>query len=189
MSYTCHSGGAIGADTFWETEGKKYGVNTISYSFDKHDTKSHNRLILTNDQLDEGWKHILVANDALKRGTVSLNILYVKRLLSRNWFQVKNSDAVFAIGEFDNKVKSKVKGGTGWAVQMAIDNKIPVYVFDQEPGPLGAWWVYLHEYGKFSKVYEYPKLTENFAGIGTRKINPYGENAIIEIYKNTFNNE
>lgn len=42
--------------------------------------------------------------------------------------QVKNSDAVFAIGHL---VRGIVDGGTGWAVQMAIDDGKPVYVYDQ----------------------------------------------------------
>ena len=34
----CHSGGAIGSDTYWEEIGSEYGVNTNAYSYktEKH---------------------------------------------------------------------------------------------------------------------------------------------------------
>ena len=32
MNYTCHSGGCLGSDMTWETEGSYYGVNTIELS-------------------------------------------------------------------------------------------------------------------------------------------------------------
>jgi hypothetical protein len=34
-------------------------------------------------------------------------------LLSRNYAQVKNADAIFAVGQLNNGI---VDGGTGWAV-------------------------------------------------------------------------
>jgi hypothetical protein len=69
--------------------------------------------------------------------------------LIRNWSQVKHSDAVYAIGHlvkpgdrlFPNQQNDTrtaqqvaVQGGTGYAVEMAIQAGKPVYVFDQERG-------------------------------------------------------
>jgi hypothetical protein len=66
-------------------------------------------------------------------------------LLIRDWSQVKHADAVFAIGHLVNKGESlfpnqkndtriarkqAVQGGTGYAVEMAIQEGKPVYVFD-----------------------------------------------------------
>ena len=108
---------------------------------------------------------------------------YVRNLLCRNWFQVKNADAIFAIGKFDGIKRTKVSGGTGWAVQMAIDNDKPVYFFDQ---PTNSWYIYIKEHKKFIQMYETPKLTENFAGIGTRGITTDGEIAIKHVLIETF---
>ena len=46
-------------------------------------------------------------------------------------FSVMNSngDTVFAVSTFENDSHTQVKGGTGWSVQMAIDNKKPMSVF------------------------------------------------------------
>jgi hypothetical protein len=115
---------------------------------------------------------------------------YVRNLLSRNWFQVKNSDAIFAIGkilkpgEKGSKYKNKtdidiVDGGTGYAVMMGIETNKPTYVFDQFKNKWFKW----NE--NFVETEE-PTLTQNFAGIGTRELNENGINAIKSIYKKTF---
>jgi len=134
IKYTCHSGGCAGSDMFWENEGAKYGVKTIAYSFYNHKQDSYNQKILTVDELNEGFEHVMIANKSLKRYPQG-QPQYINNLLSRNWYQVKNSDAVFAIGKF--KTKLIVDGGTGWAVQMAIDSNKPVFFFDQ---PTNAWY-------------------------------------------------
>lgn len=166
----------------WETEGEKYGVHTIAYSFKGHNQKGKHPKILTGEELDEGFSHVMIANRALKRYPQGQST-YVKSLLARNWFQVKNADAIFAIGKFDSE--TVVSGGTGWAVQMAIDSDKPVYVFDQEAG---LWTSFIYPLGIFSPYGEPLKLTENFAGIGTRDLNESGLLAVEEVYRETFKN-
>lgn len=180
-NYTCHSGGAKGADIAWENEGLKYGVNTIAYSFHNHQQSGKNQKILSHMELQEGYAAARIANKTLGRNFDEIPYPYVKNLLARNWFQVKNSDAVFAISkEFIKKYKV-VDGGTGWAVQMAIDNNKPVYVFDQKEK---HWFIYSD--GSFKKLYVLPVLSYNFAGIGTRALTNDGLEGIVQIYKNTF---
>jgi hypothetical protein len=184
MSYVCHSGGAKGSDLAWETIGEEYGVKTIAYSFDGHSQHGKNRYIMTDEELSEGFEKILFANKTMKRAP-QYQPKYTKLLLARNWFQVKNSEAVFAIA---NKflTKDTVSGGTGWAVQMAVDCDKPVYVYLQDKAG-GCWFRYMPIVG-FERIYETPILTKNFAGIGTRDLNDYGLNAIAAVYENTFKN-
>lgn len=183
MKYICHSGGSPGSDMMWENEGNKYGVHTISYSFYNHHQYGENQKILTVDELNEGFEAVMRANETLKRYPQG-QPQYIKNLLARNWFQVKNSDTIFAIGKFQSD--KIVSGGTGWAIQMAIDNNKPIYVFDQENK---IWVTFIYSFGIFSPYSnEFPILTENFAGIGTREINENGKQAIIEIYKHNFKN-
>jgi hypothetical protein len=184
--YTCHSGGCPGADMTWETEGDKYGIHTIAYSFHNHIQSGKNQKILTQDELAEGYRHVEIASIGLKR---SLNYPgmypYVKNLLARNWYQVKGADAIFAVGQFERKTPpfKRVKGGTGWAVQMAVDNQKPVYFFDQTST---AWWEYNYVDGLFELMVISPELTKNFAGIGTREITDDGVRAIQQILQQTF---
>jgi len=197
MNYVCHSGGCPGSDMEWETQCEKYGIKTIAYSFPNHVQKGKNQRILTNSELDEGYDNVLIASKTLKRNIYNPNITtYTMSLLSRNWFQVKNAEAIFAIAK--SMTDKIVEGGTGWAVncptwavQMAIDNRKPVFVFDQEKN----WW-FRYQYNicqegfvvnMQQKNYDTPNtniphpLTENFAGIGTRDINENGKLAIQKI--------
>ena len=114
----------------WENEGMKYGVHTIAYSFYNHVQKGRNQKILTGVELKEGFEAVMRANKMLKKYPQGQS-QYVQHLLARNWFQVKNSDAVFAIAK-KFLTKETVDGGTGWAVQMAVDCDKPVFVFLQD---------------------------------------------------------
>jgi hypothetical protein len=183
-SYTNHSGGCPGSDITWETLGKHCGIKTISYSFYGHKQEGEFPYIMTTEELLEGWEHVKIASKSLKRPLKYVeDNPYVRNLICRNWYQVKHSDSIFAIGKFDNTQHTRVSGGTGWAVQMGIDNKKTVYFFDQ---PTNSWYIYIKEHKKFVQLYETPKLTENFAGIGTREITVYGESAIKKVLVETF---
>jgi hypothetical protein len=174
--YICHTGGAHGADYIFENESIKNGFDVLAYSFDGHNTKSKNRIILSNKQLEEGFQHIKNANKRLNRNLNNLP-LYVKNLISRDWFQVKNSESIFAIGMI---VDNNVGGGTGYAIACAIDNKKPVYVYDQL---FKSWFYYDYDDDQF-QIYEgVPTLTKKFAGIGTRNINDDGIDAIKKLFK------
>ena len=188
VNYICHSGGAEGADTVFELTCEEYEIKTITYSFPTHKSTSKNLKILTRQELVEGFQHIQIAAKSLNRNTLSSSP-YVCALLARNWFQVKNSEAVFAIGEFEPKkmgIFSRVKGGTGWAVQMAIDNNKEVYIFEQNENKWFYFYKALDGLNKFIPCTNIPKLTLNFAGIGTRKINDNGIQAIIDLCKFNF---
>lgn len=111
----------------------------------------------------------------------SLDSPYMRNLLCRNWFQVKNADAVFAIGKGLIDLHT-VEGGTGWAIQMAIDSDKPVHLYLQSDMG-GGWLRYMPVVGFERRWDELPILTENFAGIGTRAINKYGIDAIRRVYE------
>lgn len=181
MNYINHSGGAQGSDIEWENQGIKYGVKTIAYSFAGHNQRGKNVCVLSPAQLSEGYMNCVTASATLKRPVSDKP--YIKNLLSRNWFQVKGADRIYAIGKFVKGSKNLVDGGTGWAVQMAIDNNKPVHFFEQNEN---CWY----DYDSVSKVFtvfnSIPTLSKNFAGIGTREINENGKRAIKEVYEKTF---
>lgn len=119
-----HSGGADGSDTMWDIIGKVYGLNTVRHYYYITKTPRGN-FPISEAAYEEGKSAVYRANNTLKRQ----NIEKYMGLLARNWCQVKNSDAVFAIieGFIGSTI---VKGGTGWAVQMAIDSDKDAFVFD-----------------------------------------------------------
>lgn len=189
---TCHSGGAQGADSFFETFGAKVGVKTRAYSYKTKYHNSPNKVEISENDYQEGIIQINRANHWLNR----YGIQKYMNLLARNWCQVKYSKQIIAIGiiispgeksskgyRCNSKYQS-VDGGTGYCCQMAIDNLKEVYVFDQIREKWFRW-----SYSSMSFVETTcPKImVQDFAGVGTREINPAGINAIKDVYRKTFN--
>ena len=189
----CHSGGAIGSDTYFETIGANYGVKTKAYSYKTKYHTTENKVEISDEDYEEGVIEITKANKILKR----FGIHRFMNLLARNWAQVKYSEEVFAIGTivepgkkgskgFYNKSEFQVvDGGTGYACMCAVNNSRPLYVFDQDKD---KWFRWSYTSLSFRELKGTPVITtENFAGIGTREIKPNGILAIEEVYNLTFN--
>jgi hypothetical protein len=170
--YINHSGGADGADFYWGKIGEKYGVVSNHYWYGKK--TPHGNFEISDEEFEEGKKAVYEANKTLHRKPERY-----MNLLARDYSQVKHAEAVYAVSQFEPNGRT-VKGGTGWAVQMAIDNGKMVYVFDQI---IGHWFVWLYGNWILANI---PKLTQNFAGIGSRDITAKGIKAIEEVYKETF---
>lgn len=189
----CHSGGAIGSDTYWETIGEQYNVKTKAYSYKTDYHNSKNKIEISDNDYIEGVDEIIKANKILNRQGINKYL----NLLARNWSQVKYSDEIFAIGYivnpgdkdskgYINNTKCQiVSGGTGYAIAMGINNEKDIYVFEQK---LNKWFKHSYISSSFIELKNSPKISyNNFAGIGTREIKQNGINAIKDVYKNTFN--
>jgi hypothetical protein len=184
---TCHSGGAEGADTIWETFATLYGLKVKAWSYKTKYHKSPYKAEVSEDDYKEGIEKIKKANKILGRQNIEKHM----SLLARNWAQVKYSEEIFAIGRIVKEgdtsskgfvVKSKsptVDGGTGYAVQMGIQAGKTVYVFDQKKE---KWFKWSYIIDDFIECKTPIIQTDNFAGIGTREINPAGEKAIEDVY-------
>jgi predicted NAD-dependent protein-ADP-ribosyltransferase YbiA (DUF1768 family) len=136
---------------------------------------------------------------------------YSGGLVRRDYLQALYGDAVYAISDvilpgekgkavpnkklgksirYENRLnKPIVDGGTGYAVQMAINMGKPAYVFHQGTNADNAtktgWYKITNT--EVTPV-ETPILTPKFAGIGTRQINDAGKQAIRDVYQKTFTN-
>lgn len=189
----CHSGGAQGSDTYWENIGAEFGVKTKAYSYKTKYHNSPNKIEISEDDYKEGVKEVNKANKWLNR----YGIHKYMNMLARNWAQVKYSDEIFAIGRivrvgdkndkgYYNRGKyDMVDGGTGYAVQMAINHQKPVWVFEQKED---KWFRWSYSSLTFVEYGGVPEITfQNFAGIGTRQITPNGIKAIRNVYEKTFN--
>ena len=195
--FTLHSGGAKGADFAWGNIGASYGVSGKHY-FDATDTREgkqppYGNTPITDEDRTLGERKVFYAGKTMGRlGSRAQKVS--DPLLIRDWNQVKNSDMVVAIAQkfdmpgdkFSNKsddervaLVQQVSGGTGWAVQMAISEGKPVFVFNQADG---KWYMNFMGVWKYAEA---PILSNNFAGIGTRGINAAGEAAIRECYEKT----
>lgn len=192
--YEMQSGGANGADTVWGEIAKEFGVTEQNHWYYQEKTPNGNVEISQQDYEEGRYK---VAEAARMNWGYQYKTMKDSRLI-RNWAQVKYADSVFAIGHLVNTGEKlfpnqqddtrtalvpAVQGGTGYAVGMAIINKVPVYVFDQERK---QWFANID--GEWKRV-DTPVLTERFAGIGTRQINDAGKQAIRDVFEKTFNKQ
>lgn len=171
----CLSGGAIGADLLWGDCASFLGHSVIHWSFARHRTSAPKDQVveLSEDDLSKSEKHLHRANMKLKRRVP--RDTFVLNLLRRNWYQVLPAERVYAIASIGDD--GNVAGGTGWAVALFVHvlNKgrpCECYVFDQDAE---AWFVWK---GDWEKIDLPPKPFGVWAGIGTRKIKPVGEEAI-----------
>lgn len=181
-----HSGGAIGADSYWDEIGEKYGVVSNHYYYQDKTPRSNTEI--SEEDAKEGQRKVTIA--ARQMGRIKPNQQIRNKLLIRDWVQVKYADAIFAVttmlntGDEMNYGKKALipqgKGGTGYAMQMAINEGKPVYVYDQVRR---RWFSNID--GKWANS-DTPILTPNFAGIGTRELNRYGRDEIEHIYQVTF---
>jgi hypothetical protein len=188
---TCHSGGAPGSDTAFESISNEYGVAVKAYSYKTNSHSSPNKVEISEDDYQEGIVEINKANHWLNR----YGIHKYMNLLARNWCQIKYSNQVIAIGKILNpgekglkgyRCNSKyqsVDGGTGYAVMCAINNNRTVFVYDQYKKNWFRW-----SYTSMSFIQcECPEIvTQDFAGIGTREINADGLEAIRNVFSKTF---
>ena len=186
--YVNHSGGAYGSDTEWGSTGARYGVQSKHYY---HGSKTPNgNTPVSEKDFAEGVEKVHKAAVILGRNPRNQVVM---DLLGRNWMQVRESEAVFAVGKINPMIRhrlpdgvfySEVEGGTGWAVQMAIDEGKPVYVFDIGTN---TWNMFDRQAAPacWERLEQPPVLTKNFAGIGTRKITPEGRKAIEAAYQST----
>lgn len=178
-NFVMHSGGAEGADSYWNKVAKTYGIRSENYRpYDINDinrTEAHIKVIKANKVLKRTYPLKPTATRDEKATA------YANKLILRDWLQVKNADAVFAIGtlrEYD------VEGGTGWAVQMGINEGKPVYVFNQKDN---LWYEYNPELEAFTPISSTPVLTPKFAGIGTSEdLTEQGKEAIRSVFEVTF---
>ena len=172
----CLSGGANGADLQWGMTAGSIGHGVIHWSFHDHNTKAPYEEIvrLTDDTLEEGL-------ETVKRAAKRLNKCvpykqYVRKLILRSYFQIRDSSSLYAVGNFKN---GEVDGGTSWAVEMfkermEEDYDLKMYVFDQRQN---VWKEYTVQDGW--KIIETPPIPSGiWTGIGSRELTNDGKEAI-----------
>lgn len=124
----CFSGGAKGSDKLWGELASELGHAVCHYSFSGHSVSVPKRFVevLSQEMLNEADESLKIANKTLKR-SFPTSKEYVNNLLRRNYWQIKNTESVYAITDLDENCLPY--GGTAWAVQMAIDKNISVFLY------------------------------------------------------------
>jgi hypothetical protein len=196
---TNHSGGAALSDAEWDQIGREFGVTKhmhyrepLNYTDTKGQPAKGTENVDSKKLVAAGIKPTYITqedyNEGAQKATQAFRMMFEdagkkavrSAYIIRNWMQVKNADAIFALGTIKQPGENAsdktgetriaavplVKGGTGYAVQMAINEGKPVYVFD---GTKEGWYKYDYSVKNFVKT-DTPTLTKNFAGIGSRTL-------------------
>lgn len=157
--HTLSTGNAPLSDQTWQRVAKKYGVSNIRVYNPEHMINNPGRRAEAGVALKKASNNIPNKYPI----TSGKNPDYSNALLERNYFQVKNSDGVFAVGKrIRNQKGLGIEGGSAWAVQMGIDQGKPVYVFDVVSN---RWFTGDNTF--IRGLDTPPTLTPNFTGIGS----------------------
>lgn len=168
----CLSGGADGADLQWGMLSENLGHVVIHWGFVGYRTNAPKEhvVVLNEDQLKEADPYLERASKGLKRYWPASSE-YTRNLLRRNWFQINQTQSVYAVAPTDHDMS--IKGGTAWAVQMYLDRfihdsepleKCQCYLFDMSSN---CWWQWK---GDWKIISQPPKPAGIWTGIGSRDL-------------------
>ena len=178
---TLFSGAHFGAETEFGAQAESYGLAERNYSFQGREVGRRRGLVLLKPaELRQGEVSAVYLNTHMKREFSDSEEF--KKVLQTIWHQVNPAQEVFAIGAIQPDLT--VKGGTGWAVELAKHLNKPVQVYDQEQRCWYSWkeseW----------KPVDAPAIRySRFAGAGTRSLNADGRKAIHGLFQRTFGNQ
>ncbi len=176
---TLYSSGLKGAEATFGEEAEKYGVNEVVYSFENHKlTREKNVSILSQEELERGDISMELASRMLNRTYYETE--KIRKVLQTIFHMVNSGHQVFVIGSIQED--GSVKGGTGWAVELAKMFNRPLHVFDQ---PQKKWFTWKNEWQEDSPKIEY----NTFVGSGTRYLSEAGREAISQLFADSFGGE
>lgn len=171
-TFTFHSGGARGADTYWEQQVKKVRNATIKVHRPYHITKETPK---EAERTDREYEEVVAE---LER-TPKTRDTYAGQLMRRDMLQVRDCDAVFAIAMLSED--GYVAGGTGYSTTRAILDGKPVWLFAQERGIWMKWDTQREAFRECTP----PVLTERACLVGSRDLRENGHRAIEWIIERT----
>lgn len=185
----CQSGGAEGSDLAWGDAARRHGHDVVHYVFKGHKGSNHpDAVIVTPEELKVGDKHLKKVNEEVLHRSFPAHSDFVTNLLRRNYKQVEDTQAVYAIAGIDED--GIVIGGTAWAVHLYISMRPgsnSVYVYDSWKDQWFAWRVddlfgIATDPRGWEKIDKPPVPSGRWTGIGTRDLDAKGRAAIESVF-------
>jgi hypothetical protein len=176
-AHTLLSGGAAGAEAEFGSCAEKWGLAEINFSFTGRSTERDRGLVvLSENELKQGDVSSSYVQAHMHRKYPETPLF--RRVLQSIWHQVNTTGEVFAVGVLQKD--NTVKGGTGWAAELARHMDKSVHVYDQEQKCWFRWqggWVAEKD----------PVITKTrFTGTGTRFLSDDGRDAIRALFQRSF---
>lgn len=175
-NFTLYSSGLKGAEASFGEIAEKRGIKEVVFSFEGHKlTRDKNVEILTKEQLERGDISMELASRMLNRTYYETD--KIRKVLQTIFHMVNSGHQIFVIGAIQED--GSVKGGTGWAVELAKMFNRPLHVFDQ---PQKKWFTWKSDWQEDSPRIEY----DTFVGSGTRYLSDAGREAIEKLFIDSF---
>jgi len=175
---TLFSGGARGSEAAFGKAAHLHGIREVHYTFDGHQQeRREGTRRLSPRELAAGDVSLVHASRKLNR-TYSSDPENIRKVLQMLWHMVSRSQQVFVVGAIQQD--QTVRGGTGWAVELARTWGKELWVFDQ---PKSAWF----HWTQTGWVPGQPEIrSRNFCGSGTRQLDAGGQSAIDALFERSF---
>lgn len=176
-NYTLFTSGLKGAEVTFAEAAEKVGIKDVVYSFDGHKlAREKNIVILNKEQLERGDISMELASRMMNRTYYETE--KIRKVLQTIFHMINSGHQVFVVGSIQDD--NSVKGGTGWAVELAKMFNRPLHVFDQ---PKKQWFSWKN--GSWKE--DNPKIEyDTFVGSGTRYLSDAGREAIENLFKDSF---
>lgn len=175
--FTLYSGGHKGAEAEFGRNAEQYGVQEVNFTFAGHTTEREQNLQeLSPEELKKGDISMEIVSQRMGRNYARAE--KIRKVIQSIFHMVNRGYHVFAIGWI--QPDDTVKGGTGWAVELAKLFNRPIHVYDQDRKGWFAW--------KDSQwVADTPVIADStFVGTGTRNLSEEGRQAIAELFQRSF---
>lgn len=169
----CLSGGAVGSDALFAKVCLERGIKTLGFSFPGHVTDSCSiRIELSENYLKQyEFDYHRIAR---AMGRYASNKPFIKNLILRDFVQIlgrkgNKTELVIAISSVDKNGRD-VCGGTGYAVRVAMENRIPVILIDKSVDYKFKFFDYNTKSWRALHKEDLFKIKKGFTGIGSRDI-------------------
>lgn len=177
-AFTLLSGGAAGSEALFGECAENWGLAELNFSYKGRDTERTRGVVeLDDEELEQGHVSQVYLQAHMHREYPDTEDFH--KLLQTIWHQVNTAGEVFAIGTL--LPDKTMRGGTGWAVELARHQHKPVYVYDQEAKKWFTW-----ADNDWNEI-DAPTIScRRFTGTGTRNLSDDGRTAIRDLFERSF---
>ncbi len=174
---TLYSGGARGAEEAFGRAAEAHGVAEVNFTFDGHHIqRTRGAQPLGPKDLAQGDVSMAEVSKRLVRDYSARP--WMRQILQSIWHQVNRGYQVFVVGTIQDD--GTVRGGTGWAVELAKLWNRPLHVYDQDR----AEWFTWRDGGWHGDTPVIDHAT--VCGTGTRNLNDAGRRAVADLFARSF---
>jgi hypothetical protein len=176
--YTLLSGGARGSESEFGACAERWGLSEMNFSFNGRPiARERGVIILNDDELRLGDVKGRYLQEKMRRNYPDTPLF--RKVLQSIWHQVNTAGQVFVIGQILND--NTVKGGTGWAAELARHLEKPLHVYDQDKE---GWFFWQNDSWTPEDT---PVITSTrFTGTGSRLLSDHGKKAIHDLFVRFF---